>query len=370
MPAQVSALSASQKRVSLSRLNQITSALSERRRQVKGIQQQVAEIHKNLNRIVQEYDAALNRLEKTKAEIQENQMRLEAARRELERYQQILEHRTVLIYRHGKIDLLAVLLNAKTFREFLVRLDMLQQIAKRDMEMLNQVKKLEAEIMARGEELERKKVGEKMETEYLRGKQTQIQAELLKEKALLAAVQGEITKLANEQRQERERLERERKARQRRLALLQVRQAGSGRQSSPGIVVDGFVFPVGGPHAYSDTWGDYRSGGRRHKGTDIYALKGTPAVAAVNGVIHSLENQALGGLVLRLRSDNGDIYSYVHLNGYASGISVGTRVRAGQTIAYVGNTGNASDGPDHLHFEIHPGGGGAINPYPILRAAE
>lgn len=291
-------------------------------------------------------------------------MRLEAARRELERYQQILERRTVLIYRYGKIDLLAVVLNVKTFREFLVRLDMLRQIAKRDVAMLNEVKKLEAEITARGEELERKKAGEKIETEYLRGKQTQIQAELVKEKALLAAVQGEITRLENEQRQERERLERER-----RLALLRVRQAGSSKQSSS-IVLNGFVFPVAGPHAYSDTWGDYRSGGRRHKGTDIYALKGTPAVAAVNGVIQSLENQALGGLVLRLRSDNGDVYPYVHLNGYAQGISVGTRVRAGQTIAYVGNTGNASDGPDHLHFEIHPGGGAPINPYPILRGAE
>ncbi|MGH2768731.1 MAG: M23 family metallopeptidase, partial [Actinomycetota bacterium] len=61
-------------------------------------------------------------------------------------------------------------------------------------------------------------------------------------------------------------------------------------------------------------------------------------------------------------------YFYAHLKGYGS-ISAGQRVPAGAHIAFVGNSGNARRGPNHLHFEIHPRGGPAINPYPIVRAA-
>jgi len=362
LPAQI--LAAAPKRSSLSRLDQITKALSEKRQKAVSVKKQVDAIHQNLNRLVQEYSRAWDRLERTKAEIQENQTRLEAVQKELRKSQNILNQRASTIYRYGKIHFIAVILNIKTFREFLVRLDMLQEIARQDMIVLENIKKMEAEVKTRGEELERKKAEERAQVAYLRGKQVQIQAELLKEKALLAAAQKEVSQLEEQEKQERERLEKERRR------LAQLRSASLTKSSVSPVRVDGFVFPVAGPHAYSDSWGDYRSGGRRHQGNDIFALKGTPAVAVVNGVIQSLETQVLGGLVLRLKGDNGDIYSYAHLNGYAPGISVGTRVRAGQTIAYVGNTGNASGGPDHLHFEIRPGGGAPVNPYPILRGAE
>ena len=120
---------------------------------------------------------------------------------------------------------------------------------------------------------------------------------------------------------------------------------------------------------FIDSWGFPRSGGRRHQGTDIMGPMGAPVYAFTNGVISRHSNSRLGGISLYLRGDDGSTYFYTHLQGYAAAGAVGTRVQAGEHIAYNGNTGNARGGPPHIHFERHPGGGSAVNPYPDLAAA-
>jgi murein DD-endopeptidase MepM/ murein hydrolase activator NlpD len=103
-------------------------------------------------------------------------------------------------------------------------------------------------------------------------------------------------------------------------------------------------------------------------GTDILAPHGTPSYAYEDGVISRMDASALGGISLYLQGASGASYYYTHLSGYASGASVGDAVPAGEHIAYVGDSGNAA-GISHLHFEVLPGGGANVNPYPyVVRA--
>jgi murein DD-endopeptidase MepM/ murein hydrolase activator NlpD len=167
-----------------------------------------------------------------------------------------------------------------------------------------------------------------------------------------------------------EALEAERKAEAARRAAAASRRSGSaaaaGRnrsaQSGP-IATGSWICPVQGPVAFSDTWGAPRSGGRAHKGVDMLSPSGTPTVAPVGGRVTHRGN-SVGGLSWHLYGDDGHYYYGTHLSAYAN--QGAGHVQAGTVIGYVGDTGNARGTP-HLHFEIHPNGGGAVNPYPTVR---
>lgn len=130
----------------------------------------------------------------------------------------------------------------------------------------------------------------------------------------------------------------------------------------------GQACPVAGPVSFIDTWGAPRSGGRGHQGVDMMAARGTPVAAIFDGTISKTgSGSALGGITIWMRSNAGDSFYYAHLDSIAAGIASGTPVAAGQVIGAVGSTGNASPSYPHLHFEYHPGGGGAVNPYPLVK---
>jgi murein DD-endopeptidase MepM/ murein hydrolase activator NlpD len=122
---------------------------------------------------------------------------------------------------------------------------------------------------------------------------------------------------------------------------------------------------VGPTHAYSDTWGAPRSGGRHHMGTDVFAPMGSPAYAVIDGVVRRESTSSNGGLQVYLRGSDGNEYFYAHMSRYVA--RVGQHVSTGEEIAKVGDTGNARGGPPHVHFEVHPGGGAPVNPYPYVR---
>ena len=121
------------------------------------------------------------------------------------------------------------------------------------------------------------------------------------------------------------------------------------------------ICPVAGPRAFADTWGAPRSGGRSHEGVDMMSPGGTPLVAAEAGFANFSTNR-LGGNAIWLQGSSGTKYYYAHLSAWEGSSRA---VSQGETIGYVGATGNTS--ANHLHFEVHPGGGRAVNPYPYVR---
>lgn len=126
------------------------------------------------------------------------------------------------------------------------------------------------------------------------------------------------------------------------------------------------LVPVEGvaPATLSDTWNALRSGGRRHEGIDIFAPCGHPVVSATEGIVLNTGEDPLGGQVVRVFGPGGSRHYYAHLGGFAD-IGRGDHVHPGDTLAYVGNTGNAAATPCHLHYGIYRGSG-AVNPYPYL----
>lgn len=137
--------------------------------------------------------------------------------------------------------------------------------------------------------------------------------------------------------------------------------------SSPPPVPPGTgVCPVAGAVSFSDSWGAPRSGGRTHKGVDMIAARGVPIVAIYSGKIYRLSTSSLGGNSVYFISDAGDLYYYAHLDGFGD-ISPGQSVPAGYVLGYNGSTGNAPSWLPHLHFEYHPGGGAAVNPYQLVK---
>ena len=128
------------------------------------------------------------------------------------------------------------------------------------------------------------------------------------------------------------------------------------------------AFPVQGRCGFIDSWHAPRPGGRKHEGVDIIGARGLAIYAVADGVITKmLTGGTLSGNSIRLTIADGTYFFYAHLDGFAAGLSAGQSVRAGQIIGYLGATGATSN---HLHFEVHPQGGAAVNPYPIVKAVD
>ncbi len=155
--------------------------------------------------------------------------------------------------------------------------------------------------------------------------------------------------------------------------LLALAPTSSSASSPDGPAIK--AFPTGRPCWYADTWQAPRGVGadgkpRFHEGVDVIAATGTPLFAVDDGRITRLNSSTRGGIQLYLTRDDGTYYFYGHLSRYADGIAVGQRVTAGQLIGFVGQTGDAVQSVPHLHFEIHPGGGAAVNPFAAVKAVD
>jgi peptidoglycan LD-endopeptidase LytH len=161
------------------------------------------------------------------------------------------------------------------------------------------------------------------------------------------------------------------------LALGNPRPAAPATTDPAAAATSRLLIPVHGVAAADlvDTYEEARGEGRRHDAIDIMAPRGTPVLAAADGVVMKLFQSDLGGTTLyQLAPDGRTIYYYAHLDRYAPRMSEGRVLRRGEVLGYVGNTGSAGPGNYHLHFEVSTTedpaqywGGIPQNPYPLLQ---
>lgn len=170
------------------------------------------------------------------------------------------------------------------------------------------------------------------------------------------------------------------------LALLALLLTAGAAIASSSAKVPTLVFPVLGEASYVDDFGDARGQGA-HEGNDIMAPRRALVLAAEAGTVKFHITSSRAGCMLYLNGESGTEYLYIHLNNdltsgndnqgtcvpgvaYSKGLKSGAKVVAGEPIAYVGDSGDADGIHPHLHFEVHPNGGGAVSPFPYLRKAK
>ncbi len=341
----------------------LASPLQDKKKEAANLEDQIAQVDSELSRSVQEYEGAYAQLTMINIAIQNNLAKLDKVKKELLDCRGLLGKRVNSIYRGGNMDLISVILGAQDFESFLSRLGYLQKICEEDARTLKNIERLKNEVEKRDTELVENKAKQRVALNKIKAEKANLERGLKQKQELLSSVRVEIRVLEEE---EKRRLEEERKK-----ALADASKNASngadGSEDTSSFTPDGsFTFPVAQPYTYCDSWLAPRVD-HRHQGCDIFALRGTPAIACVDGKILRLSTGKLGGIGITLQDDNGNTYYYGHLDGYVSGVYEGMPTSAGQTIGYVGDTGNAKGTSPHVHFEVHPGGGPAINPYSILK---
>jgi len=287
----------------------------------------------------------VSRLDETRAEMDLVRGRISDLESRVDRIDARLQRRAVLAYTAGPVTTIDALLSSASFSEFSDRLEFLGSMTQGDLDLATEKRLAQEELRREQDDLASLSERQRETTQELAAVRARIDARF-------ADMQTRVNELTVKYRDEL--------AAQRALTIL-----GQTPISSPGPVAPGSgiqVCPVAGPNSFVDSFGWPRDG-HTHQGIDLIAPFGTPVVAAHPGsVSHSSSTD--GGFQAYVRASSGTYTFYAHLSSYsdASG-SVG----AGTVIGYVGSTGNAGD-VNHLHFEYHPGGGAAIDPYQMLVA--
>ncbi|HEX2053304.1 MAG TPA: peptidoglycan DD-metalloendopeptidase family protein [Actinomycetota bacterium] len=353
-----------------------------------------AAVQRQLDQTVAAYDAAQARLAETQASIDRNKVALEEAEVAQKAAQERLSMRADVMYRRGPVAIFQYLMGAETFSDFGRRLTLVRGAARQDSTTIaaaqqtkQEISNLQERLLA--EQLQQQALLTSMSsqtrslTENFTKAQT-IESRLVADRE--AALKAERDKAAKAAAAAKAAEAAKASAAAAAAAKAKTEAArkpspGPGASASPspatarlantGPVVPAgtrrLFCPVDGPVSFTDTYGAPRSGGRKHQGVDMFAPMRTPVAAIVDGTLTRRESSALGGLSVYMKGTDGTEYFYTHLSGY-SNVAPGQKVTAGQTIGYVGDTGNAAGGPPHLHFEVRSGGV-PVNPTPTARAA-
>lgn len=300
------------------------------------------------------YEAAVGRLEELRSRVTELEGRIAAGKAEAAELRIVARHRAVWAY-VGR-DALGgggFLLDGGDPLDEVRREKLLARTKAHEDASMERLRVVTNDLDRQRSELEDRKAEQEKVVAQVSAEQTAVQAQL-------GEAQQAIDQLEAQLRREQE------AAKAREMATAAARaassRAGDGRDYSGTYVATGIVCPVRGALSFIDSWGFPRSQGA-HQGVDLMSPAGTPNVAVVAGTV-TFNEGGTSGLGAFLQGDDGNLYYYFHLSAYEGGPR---RVAQGEVIGHVGNTGDARSTAPHTHFEIHPGGGAAVNPYPSVR---
>jgi peptidoglycan LD-endopeptidase LytH len=306
--------------------------------QLRGERAHLSALQGELNRLAASYAAAQSRLADTQSKIAVVQARVHRVRVRMRTIQGKLTVRAREMFEEMGANSLEILLTSDSFSQFSDRMEYLGRIERGDTDLLVEARVTREQLRRDETRLASLSAREAATVRALAGQKAAIGRSL-------AAAQSAVASLEKKLNEERAAVQHE------------ATQSGGGALAA---------CPVGQPRAFTDDFGDPRPGGRTHQGIDLLAPLGTPVYAAQTGTFRSGYNE-LGGISAFVDAGNGDYTYYAHLSSYA-GVGSGATVSAGTMIGHVGNTGDAMGGPYHLHFEYHPGGGAAVDPYRMLVA--
>lgn len=297
----------------------------------------------------QRYTDAENHLEALGIEIEGLQREIDLNRERATALKAITRERAVEAYKRRGVDVSGFSLTDPLLR--VRREKLLQNTNARDNSSVDKLEVLNESLADREQEVHDLRDQARAARDRLAAEQTELETQLRASQQALGAFE--------------ERLRREEAARQEReRALLAAQRASTARSYSGAYVATGLVCPIRGPLSFVDSWGAPRATTGVHQGVDLMNPRGTPNVAVVGGRAE-MHTGGTSGLGVWLYGDDGNLYYYFHLDAYEGGAR---RVQPGEVVGYTGNTGDASGGATHTHFEIHPGGGPAVNPYPTVAA--
>ena len=300
----------------------------------------MSDLQARLAAIKAELTNAAQRLSELEAQVHdveehmhETEARIATLERRSEGLKKLAAKRADALYRAGGAGMVALLFGSSDLAELQDRAEFLSTVSLEDHSVFVRLFRTRAELARLSEDLA-------AQEEELADTLAAQESEAADLQAKFEAIRGEYLAL------------------QRQLAPVPEPVA----QAAPVIKrTGGMVCPVAGPVSFVDSWGAPRSG-HTHQGVDMMAAYGTPVVAITSGTITYAAYDGSGGNMIFLSGDDGNAYWYMHNQ---QNLVSGGRVSTGQQIATVGDTGNA-EGTPHLHFEYHPGGGAAVNPYPLV----
>ena len=295
------------------------------------------------------HNRAMDRVDGAKAEAAASRRALARTAGQLTVARQTLAERIVTLYQRPEPDLVDLVVSSGSLTDLVSRSEALMSAAGQDARVVGRVRDRRAALVAAQGRLARAIDTARAEAAIAARERVRIEAVARRQRTAAARVKGELRAAL------RERVE------------ARVRDARAKRSVDVPVATPGTepVFPVAAPATFSDDWMHPR-GSRYHEGIDIMAARGAPIVAAVSGTGVRIGTTPISGNRFWLRAPNGDEYFYCHMDGFAPAAREGAFVAAGTVLAYNGDTGDARGTTPHLHFEIHPGGGGPIRPYPLV----